>query len=164
MIFQKSADADQNRVLSPGDAKDPRIGEFLEYWSAKRGNRRMPARRDIDPAEICPLLPFVSLIDVIPGVAIEQRYRVRLFGTQLVEFHKRDWTGRTLPEVMPAEAAQRMAQAGEFVVNHRHPWISSGKLYWVPHKTPKSFETVIVPLSPDDTTVTMLFSLLVVVP
>jgi hypothetical protein len=42
------------------------------------------------------------------------------------------------------------------------PWIASGKLYWVPSKTPKTFETVVVPLSPDDSTVNMLFSLLVV--
>jgi hypothetical protein len=161
-MFKKSAPPEENRVLAPNDSKDSRIGDFLAYWSSKRQGRTMPSRQDIDPAEICPLLPFVALVDVIPDVPLEQRYRVRLFGTQLVEFHKKDWTGRSIFDVLPQDAAQRMAQAGEFVVNHRRPWIASGKLYWVPSKTPKTFETVVVPLSPDDSTVNMLFSLLVV--
>ncbi|MFX7052626.1 PAS domain-containing protein, partial [Acinetobacter baumannii] len=74
----------------------------------------MPSRQDIDPAEIVPLLPFVALVDVIPDVPVDRRYRVRLFGTQLVEYHQKDWTGKQIADVTSAEAAQRIIQAGEF--------------------------------------------------
>ena len=33
---------------------------LLEYWEGRRGERRMPARADIDPAEFRPLIGRVS--------------------------------------------------------------------------------------------------------
>lgn len=163
MVIQATK-AEADRPLQPGEARNPRIGELVDYWASKLGGRKMPSRKDIDPAEIVPLLPFVALVDVIPDVPVEKRYRVRLFGTQLVEYHQKDWTGKLIFDVTSAEAAQRIVQAGEFCVNHHRPWLSSGKLYWASHKSSKQFEIVIVPLSPDDAVVNMLLALLVIVP
>ena len=145
-------------------ARDPRVRDLVEYWKSKLHGRAMPSRSDIDPAEIVPLLPFVALVDVIPDTPIEKRYRVRLFGTQLVEFHQKDWTGKQIFDVTSFEAAQRIVQAGEFCVNHHRPWLSSGKLYWANHRGARQFEIAIAPLSVDGTVVNMLLALLVVVP
>lgn len=158
------AKTEETRPLKPGEARDPRIGEFVDYWTSKLQGRSMPSRKDIDPAEITRLLPFIALVDVLPEVPVERRYRVRLFGTQLVEYHQKDWTGKQIFDVTSAEAAQRIVQAGEFCVNHHRPWLSSGKLYWATHKSTKQFEIVIAPLSVDDAVVNMLIALLVVVP
>ncbi len=155
---------EEGRPLRPGEAQDLRIGEIIGYWKSKLCGRKMPSRKDIDPAEIVRLLPYVALVDVIPDVPIEKRYRVRLFGTQLVEYHQKDWTGKLVFDVTSGEAAQRIAQAGEFCVNHHRPWLSSGRLYWTNQKSAKQFEAVILPLSLDDTTVNMLLVLLVIVP
>lgn len=152
----------ETRNLQPGEARDRRIGELESYWKSKLNGRQMPSRKDIDPAEIVRLLPYIALVDVVPDVPIEKRYRVRLFGTQLVEYHQKDWTGKFISDVTPGEATQRLVQAGEFCVNHRRPWLSSGKIYWTNQKSAKHFEAVILPLSPDDATVNMLLALLVV--
>ena len=61
---------------------DAFLREALDYWRRKRGDRTMPQRRDIDPAEL-PfwLLPHVQLVDVAED---GRRFRHRLVGTAIV--------------------------------------------------------------------------------
>ena len=147
-------------VIPAINARDPRTIELLAYWSSKRGTRLMPSRRDLDPIDIPKLLPFVSLTDIVPGAPIEQRYRVRLFGTKLVDIHEGDWTGRSFFDVTTRETAQRIVQSIEFVVNHRHPWFVSGRfgLTSKPGKyTGVPYEGMFLPLSQDQENVDMVF-------
>ena len=37
-----------------------------EYWTRKRGDRRMPTRADLDPLDMIPLLPNLFLVNVRP--------------------------------------------------------------------------------------------------
>ncbi len=71
-----------------------------DYWSRKRGDRRMPARADIDPLEIKSVLPQVVLIDV-------QRqpldFRFRLAGTRSYDIFGFDLTGRSVREIEPRD-------------------------------------------------------------
>lgn len=71
-----------------------RIRRLLAYWQSCRGDRPMPTRADIDPADIRDLLPNVVMVDV------EQPFRIRyrLVGTRVVEFNRMDFTGRYLDE------------------------------------------------------------------
>src|SRR5690349_8298694 len=55
------------------------------YWQAKRGGRAMPARADIDPAEIKALLPYMILVDVIYDTEAGLDFVYRLVGTREVE-------------------------------------------------------------------------------
>jgi hypothetical protein len=55
------------------------IHGFDAYWRTKARGRRMPARADIDPAEIKPLLPDIVLLNVEWDPF---RCRVRLRGTR----------------------------------------------------------------------------------
>src|ERR1051325_7524125 len=76
---------------------DPRLQEALDYWHGKLSGRAMPARADLDPAEIPRLLPHVMLVEVLgPG-----RYRYRLIGTENAQAHGMNATGRLLDEVLP---------------------------------------------------------------
>ena len=80
---------------------DPVLGPALTYWTAKRGGRLMPRKRDIDPIEIpAKIVPNLQLIDVIDGGA---RFRYRLIGTATVDAYGEDFTGRYADEMFPAE-------------------------------------------------------------
>jgi hypothetical protein len=48
----------------PAIAGDARVLAFHRYWLARRGARRFPARRDIEPTDIPHLLSGILLLDV----------------------------------------------------------------------------------------------------
>ena len=59
------------------------LGAVLRYWEKKRGKRRMPARRDIDPIEMDRrVLPQLMLCEVS---AHGNLVRFRLVGTSLAK-------------------------------------------------------------------------------
>ncbi len=80
--------------------------DLYRYWETKRGAKAMPGRRDIDPAEVPALLPYLTLID-----RREQHFRYRLVGTAVSEDLGRDLTGQDVgsyispPEFAAANAA-----------------------------------------------------------
>lgn len=76
---------------------NPRLAELYRYWDARRRGREMPARADIDPADIPRLLPILLLVDVEPGGVL----RYRLIGTEFVTVADRDVTERSFAEVFP---------------------------------------------------------------
>jgi hypothetical protein len=72
------------------------MNEIHAYWLAKRGQRRMPSRWDIDPAEIPRLLRNLMLIDVSHDPI---RFRYRLIGTNVVDATGEDRTGKCFDAV-----------------------------------------------------------------
>src|SRR3546814_944585 len=78
-----------------GRLKSARVKELYDYWCAKRGDRAMPGRDDIDPAEIKALLPYVLLTDVHHQ---PPRVFIRLVGTAVAEAAGRNLTGQWLHE------------------------------------------------------------------
>src|SRR5579863_9702970 len=84
----------------------PVLKETLAYWEAKRGSRRMPRRRDLDPLHDIPrLLPNVQLADVIDG---GRRFRMRVVGSRIVEALGRDGTGKFLDETLTGDRLARV--------------------------------------------------------
>ncbi len=82
------------RILGPGflDRCSPRVRRIYEYWDAVRGNRAMPARRDIDPLSIPrDLLPGIVLTEVLRE---PPWLRYRLVGTAQVALRGSDPTGQ----------------------------------------------------------------------
>jgi hypothetical protein len=84
------------RVSSVTELTSTKIAALARYWESKRGQRAMPRWRDIDPAEIKPLLPhlLVSRYERDPF-----RVRYVIVGTWLAQFAGGDFTGRTLDEL-----------------------------------------------------------------
>lgn len=70
--------------------------ELYDYWLNRSGDRAMPARSDISPADFPRLLPGISLIEVSQP---ENRFRVRLAGTRLREVYEQEITGLYLDEL-----------------------------------------------------------------
>ncbi|HUB95230.1 MAG TPA: PAS domain-containing protein [Stellaceae bacterium] len=83
------------RVI-PDDIRDPRLQRFFDYWAGKRGHRKMPARRDLDPLDFPYILGNLMLIDVLGD---PPRFRVRLHGANVVARMHYDMTGKQLDEV-----------------------------------------------------------------
>jgi hypothetical protein len=45
----------------------PKLQQLFDYWAAKRGERKMPSRADIDPLELSFIIGNLILVDVIVG-------------------------------------------------------------------------------------------------
>jgi hypothetical protein len=80
------------------------IQAVYAYWKSKAGDRRMPARADIEPFDLVPYLPSIMLVDVLaeperPYTATtspRRRYVYRLVGTLEVAVRGMDPTGRSV--------------------------------------------------------------------
>jgi hypothetical protein len=129
---------------------DPVLGPALGYWVRKRGDRSMPRRRDIDPAEITRLLPNLQLIDVDGD-----RYRYRLVGTALVEAFGRDYTGKYPHELFTGLRCDFVCALYRSVRDARRPMFNRSRYH-----TTKDVDMVAnrlyLPLSEDDRQVSML--------
>src|SRR5260221_5837990 len=90
----------QNTVAPAAGVEHPVLHELYQYWAGRRGDRAMPARADIDPIALKPILPYLLLIDVEPAPL---RFRFRLAGTFAYEAREglavRELTGRYADEV-----------------------------------------------------------------
>jgi hypothetical protein len=70
--------------------------ELYAYWERKRGARRMPARGDIDPADLKRILPSIILARMERE---SRRVRFTLVGTRCVAHAAMDYTNHYLDEI-----------------------------------------------------------------
>jgi hypothetical protein len=125
---------------------------LYDYWNAKRGVRLMPARTDLDPVDLKPVLPKLILIDVVPDA---RRYVYRLVGTQEVEMRGSDPTGKPVAEAYYAESAGDTARYLDHVAHTRQPHLYRGT--YQPLRTRTQHEDVLfLPLSQDGENVNMI--------
>jgi hypothetical protein len=137
-------------------ARDRRLQQAYQYWDTKRSGRRMPARPDIDPTDIPRLMPFLFLIDVLDPLD----FRYRLAGTHFAEWVGINPTGRLIGDVFPPEFASEVHYHWSSCVERKAPKLGIGHL-WLPEREFVNWEGVVLPLSPDDGTVTMLLGAVV---
>ena len=83
--------------MPPVIANDPILSSLWRYWDMKRGRRRMPLRREIEPGEIPRLLPHLQLVERIEG----KGFRYRLTGSATVQGYGFDPTGKFTHEILP---------------------------------------------------------------
>src|ERR1700732_1345054 len=77
--------------------KHPKLQRLYNYWAAKCGERKMPARADIDPIDMAFVLGNVILANVVAGTPLG--FRIRLHGTTLAERVGYDLTGKMLDDM-----------------------------------------------------------------
>ncbi len=150
------------RRFSSIDECRPELQELHGLWQDLRAGRAMPARRDFDPALVPRLLPNMFLVDVMAGAPPERRFRVRLQGTAQVAYHGADWTGSHIHQMTDRQSADQLCAVGEQIVADRTPWMSAGRLYWIPSKPFYNFESILLPLSNDGETVNMILGLTII--
>jgi len=137
------------------DQATPKLQMGYRYWDAKRAGRTMPARADIDPAEMVPFLPHVVLVDVLRD---PPDFRYRLMGTAVDAHMTRHYTGVRLSEVPHQRPPSVMWSNFETVARERAPLLTNVP-YVGPHKEFLRVQDIILPLSADGHTVDILFAI-----
>ena len=120
--FNMIVPATSTRIASIEECR-PELREIHDYWQKLRGGRTMPARGDVDPADAVRLLPHIMLVDVFPDAARERRYRIRLHGTEQVNYLGSDWTGSFMHEKADRAAADRLCAIGDHLAANPEPWM-----------------------------------------
>ncbi len=90
-------------LVAPDAAPAP-LRSLHAFWDLKRGDRPFPAREELPTEE---LWPWVSRINMVEPVGEDFRYLV--FGTEIANRIRRDWTGRLLSEMDPADTGVAIA-------------------------------------------------------
>lgn len=130
------------------------LSDFFSYWQKKKGGRIAPARREIRPNEIpVPVLPYIYMIDVIPGQP--RRFRFRLVGTGIVTEYGSDPTGKFVDEVDLDFMTNEIIAEYDRVASSGQPAASRWKYTKLDGRM-LEYEHVILPLSDDGKTVDVL--------
>lgn len=127
--------------------------QALDYWNQQRGERAMPARADLDPAEIVAILPHVIILDVRDDPL---DFHYRLIGTGIANNLVRNLTGLCMRDIPHQAPPSLIFGACRRVVEQRHP-LASTVPYIGPNKDFLLAEDLIMPLSVDGRKVNMLF-------
>ena len=131
------------------------LRNLYNYWNARRGARLMPARGDLDPVDLKPILPVLILIDVVLD---ERRYIYRLVGTREVEMRGSDPTGKAVQDAYYAESPEETAHYLDRVVRTREPVLYRGTYQPLSTRTQRE-DVLFLPLSKDGETVNMIMIL-----
>jgi hypothetical protein len=126
--------------------------DLYRYWLSKRGGRTMPARNDIDPADIPTLLPYISIVHKVDG-----EFRFRLVGSAIARQFGRELTGDIVGSGVSnaSESIAVLKAIGERVFATAHPIFATGQ-----HVTKLGashlVSTLLLPLSDDGRHVNMI--------
>lgn len=132
--------------------REPVLRRLHEYWCQQRAARLMPARPDIDAAEIPALLPYIFVIDVLED---PRDFRFRVAGTHMRETLGEELTGKHIADAFPPDFGGEVRAIWSQVVDRKAPVRGWGDL-WVPGREFIKWEGVAMPLSADGETVNML--------
>lgn len=132
----------------------PGIVAFYAYWDGKRCGREMPARADIDPLEMVPLLPGIVLIDVVEDA---RHFVYRLVGTREVAMRGRDPTGKSVAEGFYGASATASMASYRDVVARRAPRLERRE-FITPEGRYGREQVILLPLSEDGGRVNMIIA------
>lgn len=135
------------------DVRHPSLRRLYDYWQHSRGQRRFPARRDIDPLDLRYAMGNILLIDVLYDPL---RFRCRLHGTNLSERVGYDMTGKMV-DALPGDENRK-------TILDRLPWLIERAAPFAVSHTGKLDDRVVryqvlwLPLSDDDNTINMFLA------
>ena len=131
------------------EISDQRLRRLFDYWTQKKGDRRVPSRSDIAPEEIVDVLPWVLIME-----RVGERIRYRLVGDEVRQFYGDKLIGKYLDEIdldhISAAYVDEYERAARDFVPVARKWIFtklSGRHL--------EYERLILPLSTDGQTVNM---------
>jgi hypothetical protein len=148
-VENHSADYPRKTSLDFLEHCSPRVASFYRYWDSKRDGRAMPSRADLDPVEMKPWLPGITLVDVN-----HDPYSLvyRLVGTKLTELRGRDVTGMTVEEGFIGSSLEDVLENYRLVIEEKQIVYD-----WDPLPSPDGWfqepEGILLPLSSDGETV-----------
>lgn len=138
--------------------RDPTMLSFIAFWRALRGRlARMPARSDLQPDEMKPLLPWLSLIEVQHR---PRRFRFRLVGTGIVDATGRDVTAQQVDAALFADRTDEVMRLFSIPVDGPYLGYAEGQCDIGPGDRRVPFVTTLAPLSTDGQRIDMLLGCL----
>lgn len=111
--------------LPLAELRDPTLRRVYDYWCLIRGERELPSRQDISPEDMRVYLSRVMLIDV-SYQPLDFVYRV--FGSGIAQAAGKDYTGKSVRQLEPAEFASLVWRQYLDVVNERKPCLHGIRL------------------------------------
>lgn len=135
-------------------SRHPQLIALYRYWLSKCAGRRAPARADILPEEIRPILPNILILDIVGDVP---RLKYRLVGTEFVHIYGAEVTGKFVDEI-DFDGMRELIVADYFKV------VKECRPSWTRWSFAKDdgrwleYERVTLPLSQDGATVNMLLA------
>ena len=131
--------------------REPRLARLYSYWLDRRGTRRFPARRDIDPVDLRYILGHLLLLDVLRNPL---RFRFRLHGAEIVSRVHYDMTGKFLDQMPdPAYRDYALRRCEQLVITGQPVVVRRDRAL---EGKPWSYEALWLPFSEDGIDVTML--------
>ncbi|MBA4096107.1 MAG: hypothetical protein C0484_04975 [Rhodospirillum sp.] len=129
--------------------------EMYAYWQRKRGARVMPARADLEPAEIKRLLPGILLVDVRLSADSALEFAYRLVGTREVDMRGHDPTGKPVAEAYYGKSAELVTACYRRVVETGQPFLDED-CFHLPGQEWSPSASIYLPLSNDGAQVNMV--------
>ena len=131
----------------------PVLRGLYEYWASKRQGLIPPPRAAIHPEEMVKWLPFLMLLDV---VGEPPRFRVRLFGTALVEAYGEEITGRFMDNCDLNYITEQLEEQMLEVVRNGAPNVIDARFAKIADARYLDYERIALPLSNDGKHVNMI--------
>jgi hypothetical protein len=128
------------------------IQALVAYWRGKAGARRMPARKDIDPAELTPFLSRLGIVEVVPDA---RRFIYRLVGTEDAAVRGHDPTGKSVTDGFFGPYAEFSMGHYEYAARYGELYCFSGP-FQASDGIAEDEDIIFLPLSDDGETVNMI--------
>lgn len=137
---------------------DPLLREIYAYWRRKRAARRMPSRRQIDPAEIPRLLPHLVISEAVDG---GRCFRYRLVGTAIARTIGFDPTGRSVDDVASGSYGAYINGLHRRSCEERVPIFAASPFIGAARGRQYFARRLALPLSEDDDAVNQILSMVI---
>ncbi len=124
---------------------------LLSYWERKRGDSRLPARADLDPVDLKPLLGWLSLIDVRET---GPRFTLRLLGSAHPPRPFGPRHGQDIADMQPPAYRDAVTEQYETTVTRCAPTLHENVLSFGHHSF--RYQRIALPLARDHETPDML--------
>ncbi|WP_120495732.1 PAS domain-containing protein [Kiloniella sp. EL199] len=128
------------------------LKKLYEYWQSKSPQNKLPARHDIDPAEMADFLPHLVLLDV-QTAPLDFRYR--LVGTHIAAYLENDLTNQWMSALHHQKPPSTIWNNCKEAVETALP-VYPHTPYVGPKKEIVEVEDLILPLARDGVKVDML--------
>ena len=139
-------------TLGGGKIEEPRLQQLYEYWLQRKGVRRFPSRREIDPLDISYILGHVMLVDVLGE---PHRFRMRLHGTGMIIQVRYDLTGGFLDEPPMTEYRSHIIDQCTSLVDSGEPAVTHDRIT-LENNQSRRHEALWLPYSENGQSVTMV--------
>ncbi len=153
-IMDKDLNAKSIAGVDPKTFTSDKQRDLLAYWLKIKGDLLMPCRKDLCPTDIPHLLSVIWMADVI--MEDEPRFKVRLFGTELVRAFQLEGTSKELDEVsFTGDIIKRMTN----LVKTKQPYYHECE-FPIESEDYKYYSTLTLPMSSDNENVDIIISAL----